>query len=184
MRKLGWITAFALVAIACSEPVGEMLIDAGEMMRDGGVADASTMPDGSIGGGGTTGSGGMATGGTTGSGGMATGGTTGSGGMATGGTSGSGGSPGADVSATCNKSETVAGGNTYYWAEFPINEPGKTEVTVCHRGNPDSFAHWKREFCHREIARWYEGTNTGTAYCGAEVAASGTHSVKSITVHN
>lgn len=81
-----------------------------------------------------------------------------------------------DTPATCDKSDML-GDQTVYWAEFSINAPGQTEVTVCHRGNPDSYAHWKRDYCHRGIAQWYEGTNTGVVYCGSEPA-------KSITVHN
>ena len=81
-----------------------------------------------------------------------------------------------DTSAQCDKSD-ILGEQTVYWAEFPISTPGQTEVTVCHRGNPDSYAHWKRDYCHRGISQWYEGTNTGVVYCGSERA-------KSITVHN
>jgi len=44
-----------VIAFACSEQAGQMLIDAGEIMRDGGTADASTGMDGSTGGGGSNG---------------------------------------------------------------------------------------------------------------------------------
>jgi hypothetical protein len=40
MRKLVLMVGLVVVAFACSEPVGQMLADAGEMMMDASVPDA------------------------------------------------------------------------------------------------------------------------------------------------
>ena len=91
-----------------------------------------------------------------------------------------------DVSASCNKSEThpEAEGYKYYWAEFPINEPGITEVTVCNHGDPDSLHYQKADWCSRRIATWLDGTSTGVVYCGSENPSNPYTPPKSITVHN
>ena len=63
MKRFALGLGLLTVAFACSEQAGQVLIDAGEIIRDAGDADASTGVDGS------TGGNGMATGGTSGSGG-------------------------------------------------------------------------------------------------------------------
>ena len=45
MRKVGLILGLALVAFACSEQAGQMLVDAGEMMMGASVPDAGAQPD-------------------------------------------------------------------------------------------------------------------------------------------
>jgi hypothetical protein len=83
-----------------------------------------------------------------------------------------------DTSVSCDKSETYPPGTetVQRWAEYPINAPGQTEVTICYRGNPDSYGPSKRDTCNRLVSPWYEGTNTGAIHCNGDV--------KSITVHN
>jgi len=77
-----------------------------------------------------------------------------------------------DTPASCDKSD----GSTR-WAEFPVNAPGQTEVTVCYRANPDTVGPRKRAYCQRFAPPYYEGTSTGFLY-------SCDDNVTSITVHN
>ena len=65
------------------------------------------------------------------------------------------------------------------WAEFPVN-PGRTEVTICHRASPQYTEGWPghpyaQKTCQRYIAPYYEGTGTGFTTC-SELTTS-------ITVH-
>ena len=77
-----------------------------------------------------------------------------------------------DTPASCNKSD----GPTQ-WAEFPINSPGQTEVTVCYAANENATGPQKtKASCYRSLASWFEGTNTGWQWCSDDVT--------SITVHN
>jgi hypothetical protein len=104
-----------------------------------------------------------------------------------------------DVNATCNKSaterldegDTGARTMTFRWAEFDI-DPGATEVTTCHRGDPEAFYPYSRQdTCYRGKAPWYRGTSTGFVQCGTRTdwdddtryTDSDTPDPISITVH-
>lgn|GEM_PF-5094805 len=77
-----------------------------------------------------------------------------------------------DVSASCNKGE----GNSR-WAEFPISNPGQTEVTICSGPHPTlDQPPYNRRVCSRLAPAWYEGTNTGIVWSCDDTTT--------ITVHN
>ena len=85
-----------------------------------------------------------------------------------------------DVSASCSKSATIGGGSTtVYWAEFPISDPGRTEITICYDADPSLAGPSARVTCYRYGAGWYEGTSTGFLDCGTDQ-----NRFRSITVHN
>jgi len=125
MRKLVLMVGLAVVAFACSEPLGEMLMDGGQAMMDAGNG---MMPDAGA----------------------------------------------QDVSASCNKS---ANEGATRWAEFPISNPGQTEVTICSGPQPSpTIELYARRNCGRQIAPWIEGTNTGLVWSCDDTTT--------ITVHN
>jgi len=85
-----------------------------------------------------------------------------------------------DVSASCSKSATIGGGSTtVYWAEFPISDPGKTQITICYDADSSLAGPSARVTCYRYGAGWYEGTSTGFLDCGTDQ-----NRFRSITVHN
>ncbi len=79
---------------------------------------------------------------------------------------------GADFEASCNMGEA----NTR-WSEFPVSNPGQTEVTICYAARPEQAGPSRKATCTRLVAPWYEGTNTGFIW-------SCDDSVTSITVHD
>ena len=93
-----------------------------------------------------------------------------------------------DTPVSCNKQQQDPDRETKFvwrWAEFPIADPGETEVTVCTRYD-DSFGppHRSGTVCNRSKAQWKEGTRTGVLSCGVETDDGSAWQVESITVHN
>jgi hypothetical protein len=77
-----------------------------------------------------------------------------------------------DTPATCNKGE-----GSSRWAEFPMSNPGQTEITVCYAARPENPPGPARKAnCTRVIAPWYEGTSTGFLWSCDDTMT--------ITVHN
>ncbi len=75
---------------------------------------------------------------------------------------------------SCNKSaserldegENGARTITFRWAEFDV-DAGVTEVTICHRGDPDGYQpQFRKDWCFRGGAQWLRGTSTGLVSCG------------------